>query len=126
MVSVKTADAVYAWNKDACKHADPTEKIEKPVIEKPQIEKKKCGCQHTDIRKRRYSDTYICCEMLKTHTGKPGVFACGIILNEIPHDGIARYVDGNLQILPTRKRRVTDSDAKTIRIVLESTKHEIA
>ena len=64
--------------------------------------------------------------MLKTHTGKPGVFACGIILNEIPHDGIARYVDGNLQILPTRKRRVTDSDAKTIRIVLESTKHEIA
>jgi len=89
---------LYRWSVKCCQLVAPEKKVR--------------GCQHTDLRKRRYSDTYICCEMLKTHAGKPGVFACGVVLEEIPRDGIARYVNGTLQVLPTRKRRVTDADMK--------------
>ncbi len=52
------------------------------------------GCQHTKLKSRRLGGGYICLGMLPMANGKPGVFACGAVLEELPTDGVMRIIDG--------------------------------
>jgi len=106
------------WRKDHCELVKPAEQYtgKKTSLSPPPPPKREHqGCQHTDLRKRRYSDTYICCEMLKKADGKPGIFSCGEILSEIPRDGVARCIDGILQTEPIDVESRTRSDFKGIK-----------